>query len=182
MPALTGNLTSETRFGETTLPYITTTGNANGVISLPVSLVLTSRKIYCFFYAVGSSGNTTNFYLKGQVSFLRGNSLVGSLPVAYGNLNSSSSASSVSIPSCFNVGGSVTPDCVSVILANTAGTGITTNPIMQPLYCDAECDTISLDLLDSGGMGGTPNGIFRAFLMVISQQPRFNTNNPNAGA
>lgn len=168
------SLVTETRYGETQLPFVNTTGNVNGIITLPVSRVLTQRKIYCFFYAAGSAGNTTNFYMNGAVSFWTGSGTIqlGSLPVCYGNLASSASISGRSLPSCFNVGGSPGPDCVTLILGNTAGTGITSNPIMQPLYCDAVCDTIQLDLLDSGGMGGSPNGLVRAYLMVISSRPR----------
>lgn len=176
------SIVTERRFGETTLPFINTTGNVNGIISLPVSRILTSRKIYCFFYAAGAAGFTTNFYVNGQVSFWAGSGTVplGNLPVCYGNLATASSISARSLPSCFNVGGSPGPDSVSLILANTTGTGISSNPIMQPLYCDAVCDTINLDLLDTGGMGGSPNGIFRAYLMVISSPPRTAVN-PQTG-
>lgn len=182
MSTAAGNFITETKFGESTLPFLRGTGNAPGIVSVSVNRQLTSRKIYCFFFAAAASGNETNFYLNGQVSFWDGGGtdLVGTLPVCYGNLGTTNSASSRSLPSCFNVGGSPSPDTVSLLLSSTAGTGITSNPILQPLYCDAECDTIKVDLLDSGGMGGSPNGLYRVYLQIVSSLPRQNTN-PTVG-
>ncbi len=131
----------------------------NGVtpnaITLQVPANMTSRKIYAWLYCANSS---SNYYVTGTISFYKGSSFLGSLPLSIGG-GTFGNASLVAV--CTSNGQNV-QDCLGVCVANPTGSQ-PTSLVLQPLYINGQFDIVTFNI--TGVLGITS---IRALLACIS--------------
>lgn len=149
---------SDFQFGE----KIAFAGPVQNVIDLSVNANTPNRKIYAWLWAATTT-TTTPFAVQGIITFYKGNSQAGTMPLSIGL----GSAVTQSLPSVCTTNGTNVQDCLGVFLASATGTQ-PASIILQPLYIYGIFDRLTLSIQNTTGTtGATP---LRAMLAVISSQ------------